>query len=380
RATRYTGLPLQGMFAGNELAYQGYGSSITSTIDIAPNMAVADFGTKAGYLLTAEFDPKAPGTGGLKLYVTAPDGTQRRLVFTTTDSIRTARFSADDRYVIITTVQHTEGGNGKMAAVLLDLEQETEPRTLVETAVRVTRTGTSLILTGSSELGTYFLRRGHFANYVLVTITDSNSGSEVKLFNPAHPEWSRTIAQVPTATVYMPTYEQPDGNTLITYASPREGMNTLVAGRPITGTLSIAQYDVALAQWTYVPVRVTTHEGVVLSPERKSEYGSDFTSFMLVGDRLAYGAFFFNPIEYSTIFYSMPLADLDKEQPAITELFKVAQSPETRFTYQSWFPGPSLFVYTDEQHALHVRTYDGAIDLVLERGVEFVRSNWFYGY
>jgi hypothetical protein len=157
-------------------------------------------------------------------------------------------------------------------------------------------------------------------------------------------------------------------------------MDGSVAGKPITGSLSIAQYDIALAQWTYVPVRVTTYEEAVLSPERGRDGARDFTRFMVVEDRLFYAAYFYNRDEFTTIFYSVPVADLGKKVPAITEIFQRTQSPEGRSASQSWSPGPSLFVYTDEQHALHVRTYDGAIDLVLERRVEFVLSNWSYSY
>jgi hypothetical protein len=376
----YPGLPLFGMFAGSEVAYEAYGSGITSTINVPYNTVLLDFGVDAGHLLLARFDPDAPGTGGLELFASGPDGTQLRLIYTTTNSITNARFSSDERYVLVTTIENTEGGNGKMAVVLLDLEGNEEPITLIEAAAKVTKTKTSLNWNESTGLSAYFLRRGHFANKVLVTISNPSTGTEVKLIDPEHPPWSRTVAQVPTTSFYMQTYEQPDGNSLVIYASPKEFVSSPGSGEPFTGTLSIAKYDVALAQWTYVPVRVTTYKEAVLTPGLKAEYSPNFSSFTLVGDRLVYAAYLFSSKTYTTTFYSVPVDDLDSKQPALTELFQVVQLPQVRFTYESWFPGPNMFVYTDEQHALHARTYDGVIDLVLERGVEFVRSNWLFGY
>ena len=382
---RYPGLPIEGALAGYEVAYEAYGSGLTSTIGIAPNMAIVDFAAQSEQLLLARFDPEAPTTGGLELFMAGPDGSQPRLIYTTTNSIRTARLSPDGQYVLITSLEHIEGVNGKMVAVLLDVMGEAEPRTLVEAAVTVRINGTRVIWDQSSGMRAIFLRRGHFANKVLVTINNRDSGSEVKLIDPEHPDWSRTLAVAHNkGNVYTPVsmqpYEHPDGNSLVIYTAPKSAMDGSVTGKPITGTLAIAQYDIALAQWTYVPVRVTTYEQAILSPERKPDNTRDFTSFMVVGDRLFYAAYSYNRNEFTTIFYSVPLADLGKKEPALTEVLERTQSAESRYVPQSWAPGPNMFIYTDEQHALHVRTYDGAIDLVLERGVEFVRSNWFYGY
>ncbi|MEA2572826.1 MAG: hypothetical protein QOH93_124, partial [Chloroflexia bacterium] len=179
-------------------------------------------------------------------------------------------------------------------------------------------------------------------------------------------------------SVDMPVYEQADGNWLVIPTLPR--LSNMNSQEPVTVSLSIVQYDIALAQWTYVPARPTTYKEVVLSRDRTIGSRPNLSGFILVGDRLIYEAFFFNPEEFTSIFYSVPLADLNKKEPALTEVFKVTQAPERHAPTQSWFPGPNMFVYTDEQHALHARTYDGAIDLVLERGVDFVESDWYYGY
>ncbi|MDQ3706283.1 MAG: hypothetical protein M3437_13930 [Chloroflexota bacterium] len=375
---RYPGLPIEGSIAGYEVDYEAYGSGLTSTVRIAPNMAVVDFGAQTGQLLLARFDPEAPETGGLELFIAGPDGSRPRLIYTTTGTIKTARFSPDGRYVLITTLEHIEGVNGKMTAVLLDLEGDAEPRMLVEVAVAVSLSGSRMTWDESSGLRAVFLHSGHFANNVLLTINNRKSGSEIKLIDPEHPDWSRTLAAAHnTGSVYTPVfmhaYEQPDGDSLVIYSAPRSGIDA-------SATLSIARYDIALAQWTYVPVRVETYEQVILSPERRPDNAPGFTSFMVVEDRLFYAAYSYNRNEWTTIFYSVPLADLGKKAPALTEVFQRTRSPESRSASSSWTPGPNLFVYTDEQHALHVRTYDGAIDLVLERGVEFVLSNWSYGY
>lgn len=382
---RYPGLPVEGALAGYEVAYEAYGSGLTSTIGIAPNMAIVDFATQSDQLLLARFDPEAPTTGGLELYIAGPDGSRPRLIYTTTNSIRTAFFSPDGRYLLVTSLEHIEGVNGKMAAVLLDVMGEAEPRTLIEVAVTVRVNGTRTNWDESSGLRATFLRRGHFANKVLVTVSNPNSDSEIKLIDPEHPDWSRTLAVARNkgniyTPVYMHPYEQADGNSLVIYTVPRSRVDSSVAGKPITGTLSIAHYDIALAQWTYVPVRVEAYEEAILSPERQPDNARDFTHFMVVGDRLVYGAFFFNRDEFITIFYSVPLTDLNKKEPALTEVFKTTRSPNNQPYSESWLLGPNMFIYTDEQQALHVRTYDGAIYLVLERGVEFVRSSWFYGY
>ncbi|MDQ5824725.1 MAG: hypothetical protein M3441_11030 [Chloroflexota bacterium] len=382
---RYPGLPIEGSIAGYEVTYEAYGSGVTSTVSIAPNMAIVDFGPRTEQLLLVRFDPEAPETGGLELFISGPDGSQRRLIYTTTHSVRTAQFSPDERHILITTLEHIEGINGKMAAAMLDLEGDAEPRTLFETAVPVSISGSRLIWDQSWGLRANFLRRGHFANKVLVTINNRASGTEVKLIDPDHPDWSRTLAVAHNkgnvyTPVYMQPYEHPDGNSLVIYTVPRSHLDPSISDRPITGSLSIAEYDIALAQWTYVPVRVDAFQEAILSPARQPDVSRYFTHFMVIEDRLVYRAYFYSEDDLTTIFYSVPLGDLHNKEPALTELFRSTQLANNQPFPERWLYGPDMFIYTDEQHALHVGTYDGAIDLVLEQGVEFVRSNWSYGY
>lgn len=371
-------LQLQGLFGKSEIAYEAHGSNITSTISIAPNMGLVGFGEEGKHVLLAEFDPQAPGLGALKLYAAGPDGSQARLVYTTTGTIRSARLSPDERYVLLTIVEHITEGSGKMAAVLVDLESNAQTRTLVTADARVSRTQSAMFVNGESGLSAAFLRRGYFANKIAVTINSVGQGTEIRLIDPNHPEWSRTLARAPvegnaSRPTYIPIYQQADGKALVINMS--SGVeSTFVTRGPITVSLAIVQVDPPLAQWTYLPVRATTYKGVVLTQEGKLDYRRDFAIMQVAGDRLVYGARFIDVSGYTTTFYSVPLADLGKKEPSLTEVFSVTRSENRPPPYTSWMAGENMFVYTDEQHALHVRTYDGALDLVLERGVSFLRN------
>ncbi|MEA2575958.1 MAG: hypothetical protein QOH93_3256, partial [Chloroflexia bacterium] len=188
----YAGVPMEGLYVGSELDYEAYDSNRTSTITVAPNAVLVGFGAQGNHILLAEFDPSAPGAGGVKLYAAAPDGTQARLIYSTTGSIKSALLSPDERFVLVTTIEPQEGTNGKMAAVLLDLLGDAEPRTLMKADARVTFSNFTVSVNGPSGLRAAFLRRGRFADMVIVTINDGSTGTQVKLIDPEHPQWSRT--------------------------------------------------------------------------------------------------------------------------------------------------------------------------------------------
>lgn len=374
---RYPGLPLVGCFSLCEITYEAHGSSLTSTVSIAPNMAVTYYGPQGNHLLIAEFDPQ-PRNEGMSLYLTGPDGSNPQMVYTTTGAIQNALFSPNERYVLVVMIERLEGTSGKMAVVLLDLESGAGPRTLIESDVILNPPGQGINVEEGTRLSANFLFRGYFANKVLVTIS-RDPNTTFKLIDPEHANWNLTLADLrSTGPADWPMYLQVEDDTLVIHMI--RGQESLISGKRDTGTITIVKFDPDLSQWTYLPVRSTTYANTFLAPERGSGSFSGFLDFIRVDDRLVYNAGFSDPPDYTTIFYSVPLSDLGKKEPALTELFTIIQSRDNSSTVQSWLPGSDMLVYTDEFNALHIRTYNGAIDLVLERGVQVVRNSRFANY
>lgn len=373
-------MPAEGWLPGYEIDYEAYGSSLTSTISIAPNMVVTDLGAKGRHVLLAELDRLAPDRGRARLYLAGPDGSQPRLVYTTTSAIKNARISPDERYALVITVDHIEEARGVMAVVLLDLEGKAPPRTLVENSDVVYASDTWQHINETLGVSATFLYRGYFSSKVLFAVTSWDFHAQryvtnVKMIDLEHPDWSLSVAQMPAEGQRgrgLRVYEQADGKALVIYANADR--TPYLPGTPVTSTLSIIKYAERQAPYTYVPVQVVDSPYAFLAPPQRSGLRPNFSSFMVAGERLVYRADSVYYSDYTTTLYNLPLSELGKKEPTRTAVFSATWTTNGA-PPQSCIAVPSMFVYTDEGNVLHARTYDGDIDVVLERGVSFLRSN-----
>jgi hypothetical protein len=378
-------MPAEGWLPGYEIDYEAYGSSLTSTISIAPNMVVTDLGAKGKHVLFAELDRLAPDRGRARLYLAGPDGSQPQLVYTTTSAIKSARLSPDERYALVITVDHIEEARGVMAVVLLDLEGKAPPRTLAENNDVVYARDTWQHVNETLGVSATFLYKGYFASKVLVAVTSWDFNTQryvinVKMIDLEHPDWSLSVAQMPAEGqrgMGLRVHEQADGKALVIYANADP--TPYFAGRPVTSTLSIIQFAERQAPYTYVPVQAVDYPSTFLAPPHRSGRRPDFLSFMLAGKRLVYGVDSLYYSDHTTTFYNVPLSELGKQEPARTTVFSATWAANGGPPL-SWIAAPAMFVYTDEGNVLHARTYDGDIDVVLERGVRFLRSNSSFSY
>ena len=379
-------MPVQGFPEGFELGYEEYGSGITSTLRIAHNMAVTDLGATGKHMLVAQLDREAEDRGRVRLYVAGPDGSQPRLVYTTTSGIKNARFSPDERYVLVITVDHIEEERGRMAAVLVDLQSDAPPRTLVENDAVVYFGDTWMHVDQAMGVSASFLYKGYFKNKLLVasTLWDAAArgyATDIRLIDLEQPNWTIGIAHLPSdgqSGSGVPIFEHGDGNALVIHSSSYG--RSYLPRTPVTTSLSIARFEPSQVPYTYLPVQPLSYERVFLASPQDSGYRPNFSNFMVRGKDLIYSVDTAYNTVFTSTFYSVPTFELGKKEPERKEVLSFTRLGDNG-ARPSVVMGPGMFAYVDESNALHARTYDGGVDVVLERGVRFLRSESnYYSY
>jgi hypothetical protein len=376
-------MPLQGWPEGFELGYEEYGSGITSTISITHNMVVTALGATGKHILIAQLDREAEDRGRVRLYVAGPDGSQPRLVYTTTSGIKNAGFSPDERYVLVITVDHIEEKRGRMAAVLVDLESDAPPRTLAENDAVVYFGDTWMHVDEAMGVSATFLYKGYFKNKLLVatTLWDSTArayATDVIFVDPEQPNWAKGIAHLPTdgqSGRGVPIFEHGDGNTLVIHSNYYD--SPYLPRTPITSSLSIVRFEPRQVPYTFIPVQPLSYQRVYLAPPQNSGYRPDFSNFVVRGKDLIYSANTAYNTDFTSTFYSVPVFELGKKEPERTEVLSFTRSRNNGLL-PSVVRGPGMLAYVDEGNTLHALTYDGSVDVVLERGVRFLRSEGSY--
>ena len=379
-------MPVQGWPEGFELGYEEYDSGITATLSIAHNMVVTDLGATGKHVLIAQLDREAEDRGRARLYVAGPDGSQPRLVYTTTSGIKNARFSPDERYVLVITVDHIEEERGRMAAVLVDLQSDAPPRTVAENDAVVYFGDTWMHVDEAMGVGATFLYKGYFKNKLLVatTLWDWAAGgyaTDINLIDLEQPNWTKSIAHLPSngqSGRGVPIFEHGDGNALVIHSSYYDG--SYLPGTPVTSSLSIARFEPKQVPYTYLPVQPLSYYHVYLAPPQDSGYRPRFSNFAVRGKDLIYSADTAYDTDFTSTVYSVPVFELGRKEPERKEVFSFTRS-RGNGPLPSVVMGPGMLAYVDEGKALHARTYDGGVDVVLERGVQFLRSeSSYYSY
>jgi hypothetical protein len=127
-------------------------------------------------------------------------------------------------------------------------------------------------------------------------------------------------------------------------------------------------------------VQPLSYERVFLASPQDSGYRPNFSNFMVRGKDLIYSVDTAYNTVFTSTFYSVPTFELGKKEPERKEVLSFTRLGDNG-ARPSVVMGPGMFAYVDESNALHARTYDGGVDVVLERGVRFLRSESnYYSY
>src|SRR5205823_14637670 len=119
-------------YNNTELAYQWFGSPVTSTLTLpGPRWVVADLGSDGEHVLLADLTATDGPNPVSRLYVANGDGTGRHLLYSYDGGFEAAQLSPDSAHALVTTYSSVPGvQRERHTAVLLDAKSNTPPRVL----------------------------------------------------------------------------------------------------------------------------------------------------------------------------------------------------------------------------------------------------------
>jgi hypothetical protein len=361
-----TDTPVLRAMNGVEVFYMPYSSYVTQTVSLAGNAGGAD-----GEVLV-EVDPTsdrylmASWTGAgqrsgqsiwsravlsstvTSLYVGTPGG-ERRLIYSVTGAgIVGAQLSFDGRYALVTTYTPTWGGVVYMGEVyrllLIDLQTWAEPVLL--DGVRAHDTGN--IDMSWPWITSTFIESGAYAGKVLAAMFD-NGHTYLRLYDPNLPGELVLDFEVPITDDLYWVIARSDDRGLLLSGLPASYDPTSRADE--THTLAVVEISAS------GPV---TQTGVVVDSQ-SYPWSVDLASGRLALVCVAYG-----PAKQTYTVYSVPTSSLGQSFVHPTVVFT-----QTITNTATWGDVPPINAYNGlltylEGDKLHVRTYDGKVDVVLE--------------
>jgi hypothetical protein len=349
---------------GEPVGYQGFGSQTMTPLQLpGPDWVALQVEARAGRLLVADL------TGDIvNVCVSAADGYNPYLVYSTDGALWDFLVSPDGRYVVLVIWHRITDPVQQQLAVLLDLRRQSQ-RGLVK----------SDISTGTETPRNYFnpqviagfLNSGMLAGKVLAA-RFSTDATTLSIFDPDRPGEPPVVSTLPAIPAFdlrvsevnsvgddawpVITWEKDSGG-----ASPPTG--EVVAARFAPGNVAVTRTLTLQAESDVMAAGV--RGDYMIWTARKRAVNVD-------GSKSAV-----QPVT----FYSLPLRDLDQSQPHPTTFFNrpvpdPAQSRSVLGIDSSVSLGPEMLAYIEGTN-LRARTYDGAVDVLLERGVvRFEGSTW----
>jgi hypothetical protein len=378
---------IKGFFNNVSLAYDKPGQQATGkgTQVVMPGTdgRVADFGHSGDTLLIA-----AHGRGGTdmtdsQLYFARGDGSEARLVFSTTDDLLSAVLSPDGRYALVVSAQpivlssFTYSGQVIVSAILVTLDGSAPPSLLQKVSIHSAGTPSldtiRSMLRDRISISGVFLENGAFENKLLLAWSDfdTSSNARVWLLDPSNPHVLLADTSVDYAqTGVIPVIEQPDGRTLLMY-------NLGAASPPATGRTTVAGLVTLQADAGTHYVTINTYKVPLPRADPGSEGAAYFMNPTLRGTNLIYrvDTHFDMRETYDYNVYSLPLAPAleDGKYSNATQPQKIfggtwsAMRAMSRARPQLEFAGPGAYAYTDGDGTLHAHLYDSDVDVTLER-------------
>ena len=346
------------------VGYQAFGSTTAATLRLpGPDWVALETiaGEAGGRLLLADL------TGGVvHLYVSEPDGSNPRSLYSAGGGLEMIVASPNGRYVVITQRTPRTEHVHKESAVLLDLEGTQPPRMLVE-AETTELSGSRTFLWVMAG----FLSEGTLGGKVLVTHW-TEDGTTLYIFDPGgsqEPQATATIPGAPKAGIQFKEVR-----------SARDGVWPVAIwemesdGAPPTGEVVATR----LAPDTDVVTRTLTlqADSFIMPAGVRGNY------VIWTAYKRAVNVDGSKSAVQPVTFYSLPLRDLDELRPQPTVFFSRTlpgpdQSRSVSGADSSVSLGPEMLAYIQGAD-LRARTYDGAVDVLLESGVvRFEGDNWY---
>ena len=338
-------------FGAIEVTYQAFSSSKTVKVDVQPGWTAMDFAPDGEHILLVdegrEADPQQP----LNIYLADGAGGNRKLLYSHDGSIQGIQFSPDSKYALLTAYTYKGGGTTVYQVVLIDLQKGT-PQTLIERTLRLYQQRTNYLMPVAGG----FLREGRFKGYALVT-DETGNPERIYLFAPGRPAplLNMQVDSAPPGSVWT---TQNGDNTLLMW---QEEAGTFGGGGPLF-TLEMG------SDWSI------TKSTLPVDGKGFLAFGGIRDSWFLFGSR-EYGGGGNRPDLYSI--FSVPLAEINKRQQMPEPLYSAGLPDVSGFAFaRAIYPGRTMLSYVDNGE-LHARTYDGKIDLTLEKGVRHLYDPLF---
>ncbi|HMA33379.1 MAG TPA: hypothetical protein VKY74_02780 [Chloroflexia bacterium] len=335
--------------SGLQVAFQALGSTqiLTPTLP-GPAWQVVGTAPDGVHLLVAETTGLAAAGRQVRLYLTGADGSGPQLLLTHTGDLVDNTTSPDGRYALLDfrTALRTSP-EITMAIVLLDTTGGRPPRELVtmRSAMGANPSG------GSAGFGYpiyRFVHQGAHTGQVFLSWAE-NGRHVVRLFDPARP--------APLLAYAFPA--RVDYVTVLSVAGTQGGLLLDASSQQVDHSVAeqIAYIDADNHLWD-IPARTQAGYGMGWARVGAGQllYISSGTDSMS------------SPIHYTLT--SLPLSQLAAPpQGAIKVYTNAAPAQPARFSGAPWHLGPGLLAYLRPDGVLHVRTFDGAVDMVLGEDV-----------
>jgi hypothetical protein len=353
---------------GRGLDYQALSSTISSTVRLdGTGWAVLNADLGYDRLLLADVKNQREEGAAIDLYISDPDGDNRRLLYSHKGALGSTQFSPNGRYVLLSTYSPLGGTRTeKLSLILLDLQNVAPPLTVREKVESAYGPGGSPL----PQMRATFLLKGAVlgrspiqAGMVLVAEWGTEHGT-LSVLNPASP--GRPLMSV----------EIPGGLAGKAWANEEEnGSGLVVAWQPWLNGFSTKGTTLVVAQ--LAPGKTDKQ---VLTKTFTLDKESEPVSVVIRGDYLICMADRATESQDSAEFtvYTLPLSGPGNEQAQAMKLYSatILKGTNPFLSGFAWQLGPNLLSYSDNGQ-LHARTYDGAIDVPLESDVSsFFNFDW----
>ena len=362
--TRPTGLR-GGMF-GIDLDYQAFNSALTSTLVLpAAGWAIYDLSPDGEHVLLAQVDGSKGSLPEVSVYLADALGQNRKRLYTYSGSIESAEFGPDGRMVLLQASKPvSDSYNEEQSVILLDTKGDIPPHTLA------TMLHDSTSQVPGSNITARFLSGGTFSGDVLLARWGDTDGS-IETYDPARPN---------TPLAHVQVESRPVGRMWVDEGPDAGGVpSVLVAWQNSLGT--VLPFGDSM---TVVTLREPGLSSVAKVPLGERELS---TAAWLRDGRFVFDAFDFstdaNIKDY--VLSSVPLSKLDTGATGATGAAKPGVVYSTSVIDSSTgnsnpfgaasnkHVGPGMLAYS-VQGKLHVRAYDGSIDLSFNDPVTLFQS------
>jgi hypothetical protein len=285
-----------------------------------------------------------PGMARTRFYLTGAGGDNPRLVDDLAGWPGSTEVSPDGRFVLVTMYRPLTGNRGLGTTLLLDLSGTLPTRPLAQMPLDLDHQ--------RAVGGAAFIREGPRQGQVL-TVGDDPRDPQLRIYDPARRDLT-PLVQVPApADLSEITRLEagPDGALLITVTDT----SYVTGGR--TGLLAYLDPQERLTIIHPAPGDDLYLSRAWLRPGRLVYEAQDPG----VGSEARYAL------------YSLPLDRLTAADSAPAAIYRGAVDTqewnELTTTLTSWRIGPGAIAYVTRDGELHARSFDGAVDVVLESGV-----------